>query len=312
MIKENGFQNFAHPELRHLIEFHEFSNDSETAAVQYSKAYELEFVLGGELDEVIAAYRKTLELDSHHSDAYMRLGNIFSKQDQLDKAIAYHQQASGLRGWYLCGERNYQFTDNWFSEHIPVWEKYLAPFAHKAGLNVLEIGSYQGMSTCWLLDNILTHNSAKIVCVDPFRHQLCPPYGQRFIDNIDETGDTSKVVRIANNSQDALFVLKPNVYDFIYIDGDHRDDIVLQDGVASWNLVKLGGLMIFDDYECPFPKHNTKIGTDQFLSLFGSSVEVIHKDYQVFCKKTSNNLDSETISTLQEVLSQEIFDSLSV
>ena len=308
MIRENGFQNFAHPERRHLIEFHQFRHDPEAAAVHYSKGFEIDCVLGGDLDEAMAAYHQALELDSHYSEAYMRLGNIFAKRDQLDKAIAYHQQATGLHGWHLCGERDYRFTDNWFSENIPFWEKYLTPFAHRAALQVLEIGSYQGMSTCWLLDNILTDASAKIVCVDPF----WPPYGQRFNDNVYDTGALSKVVKIANRSQDALPILKPNAYDFIYIDGDHDDNIVFQDGVFAWNLVKVGGLMIFDDYNCPLPEHNTKMGTDRFTTYFSSSVEVVHRGYQVFLRKTSNHLDGEALSSLQGVLPQAMLTSLAV
>lgn len=307
MAQEYGFQNFAHPERRHLIEVHEFSHNPEAATVQFRQGYKLEWQ-DNKLDEAGTAYRKALELDSLHADSYMGLGNIFAKQGQLDKAIAYSQQASGLYGWHLCGEKDYKFTDNWFTWHIPVWKKYLAPYAHKAALHVLEIGSYQGMSTCWLLDNILTHDSAKLVCVDPF----WPPYGQRFIDNIYSTGAPSKVVKIANNSQDSLFVLKPNAYDLIYIDGDHDDDIVLQDAVSAWNLVKVGGLMIFDDYGQPTAEQNTKIGTDRFLSLFNSSVEIVHKGYQVFCKKTSNGMDSEVLPDLKGILTQEMFENLAV
>lgn len=305
MAQEYGFQNFAHPERRHLIDVYEFSHNPEAATVQFRQGYKLEWQ-DNKLDEAGTAYRKALELDSLHADSYMGLGNIFAKQGQLDKAIAYNQQASGLYGWHLCGERDYKFTDNWFSWHIPVWKKYLTPYAHQAALQVLEIGSYQGMSTCWLLDNILTHDSAKIVCVDPF----WPPYGQRFIDNIYATGTPSKVVRIANNSQDALSVLKPASYDFIYIDGDHDDNIVLQDAVSSWSLVKVGGLMIFDDYEQPTAEQNTKVGTDRFLSLFSSTLEVVYQGYQVFLRKTSDELDAEAKSTLQKALSQELLASL--
>lgn len=304
--QKSAFQNFAHPERRHLIEFHRFSNNSDAAAVHCSKAVEIEFVLGGELDEAISAYERALELDSHHSDAYMGLGNIFSKCDQPDKAIAYHQQAAGLRGWHRCGERDYRFTENWFSDHIPIWEKHLTPLAHKAGLQILEIGSYQGMSTCWLLDNILTHPSARIVCVDP----LYPHYAQRFNDNIYDSGALSKVVKIANRSQEALPILRPNTYDFIYIDGDHDDDVAFQDGIFAWNLVKVGGLMIFDDYECLMPEHIAKAGIDRFVSLFSSSVEVIHIDDQFFLRKISDHFDSEVLSGLQGVLPQEIFSSL--
>ncbi|MCZ6464828.1 MAG: class I SAM-dependent methyltransferase [Proteobacteria bacterium] len=36
--------------------------------------------------------------------------------------------------------------------------------------------------------------------------------------------------------------------DFIYIDGCHEAACVLLDAVLSWDLLKVGGTMIFDDY----------------------------------------------------------------
>ena len=38
-------------------------------------------------------------------------------------------------------------------------------------------------------------------------------------------------------------------YDYIYIDGSHMPKWVLIDAVLSWDLLKKGGLMIFDDYK---------------------------------------------------------------
>lgn len=304
MAKANGFQNFAHPERRHLLDFQKLTNDRKAAKNYYSQGRQLD--LENKLDEAITAYCKAIELDSQHALVYLALGNIFAKCDQVDKAIAYSQQASGLYGWKLCGEKDYQFIDNWFSEHIPVWEKYLIKsLAHKPDLRGLEIGSYQGMSTCWLLDNILTHASSRLVCIDPFYS----PYGEQFDNNIIRSGAASKVTKISNLSQEALLLLKPLNYDFVYIDGDHHDDVVLQDAVLSWNLVKVGGLMIFDDYKAP-SEQNTKIGTDKFLLLFSSSVEILYEGYQIIIRKTSNDLNLKALSNYRDVLTQEILKSL--
>jgi tetratricopeptide (TPR) repeat protein len=288
MTTKFDFQDFTNPKRSHFLKFCRFSNNTEAAIAYYNQGYRLE--LEGKLNEASVAYRRAIELDSNHSESYRLLGNILAKFGQLDEAIAYHQQASGLRGWSLCGARDYQFTDNWFSRHIPLWEEHLKSFAHKAAVHVLEIGSYQGMSTCWLLDNILTHPSTKITCVDPFYY----PYQKEFDANVTKTGALSKVIKIASKSQDTLGFLEPNTYDFVHIDGTHDDDVVLQDAVLSWRLVKVGGLMIFDDYEDPNPEQNTQMGTDLFLSVFNSSIKLIHKAYQVIVMKTSNEVNFET------------------
>ena len=288
MTKEYNFQDLISSKGSHFDKFCRFSKNTETAMTYLNQGLQLQ--QEGKLDESIANYRRAIELNPSHYELYQLLGNILAKLGQLDEAIACHQKSSGLRGWSLCEARNYQFSEDWFTNHIPIWEKHLKPLAHRAGVNALEIGSYQGMSTCWLLDNILTHSSARITCVDPFYQ----PYQKQFDANVAKTGASSKVIKIASKSQECLGSLASNSYDLVCIDGDHQDNIVLQDAVLSWRLVKVGGLMIFDDYEEPTLEHNTRMGTDLFLSVFNSSIEVIHKAYQVIVRKTSNEVNSET------------------
>ena len=59
------------------------------------------------------------------------------------------------------------FNADWFTKNIPNWQKYLA---HLKGVeaNALEIGCWEGQSTVWLLENILTHENSTITCVDNF------------------------------------------------------------------------------------------------------------------------------------------------
>lgn len=68
--------------------------------------------------------------------------------------------------------KGYKFTTDWFIENLPTWEQYLIHLANQPEINVLEIGSWEGMSACWLLDNILTHESSRITCIDTFEEAL--------------------------------------------------------------------------------------------------------------------------------------------
>jgi predicted O-methyltransferase YrrM len=62
-----------------------------------------------------------------------------------------------------------RFSYDWFSTRIPQWERQVAGrFAGKPGLRFLEIGSFEGRSACWLLQNVLTDPSVRLTCVDPF------------------------------------------------------------------------------------------------------------------------------------------------
>ena len=162
-------------------------------------------------------------------------------------------------------------------------------FAGMPGLNILEIGSFQGMSTCWLLDNILTDITARITSIDLY-------FQAQFDGNIAKTGVSEKVIKLEGLSQDLLVTLTSDYYEVAYIDGCHKASSVLQDTVLSWRLVKIGGLIIFDDYEFTFPENpeqNPKLGIDTFVSMYQNQLEVIHKGYQLIVKKIANEKQLE-------------------
>ncbi|MEZ2280543.1 MAG: tetratricopeptide repeat protein [Microcoleus sp.] len=249
-----------------------------------------------ELYAQIATYHHQIAIAPNDSQAYNDLGNILPQLGELDEAIVCHQKASALRGWAECATKNYQFTQDWFTHNIPIWRRHLQPLAGIPEFQVVEIGSFQGMSACWLLDNILTHPTAKITCIDLH-------FQQHFKGNIAKTGLAERVIELEGYSQDLLVNLTSESYDIAYVDGCHKPTSALQDAILSWRLVKVGGLMIFDDYEFTFPdspEQDTKIGIDVFLEMFGSQLEVVHKGYQLIVKKT----DNKKLGEEQALLSQ--------
>ncbi len=61
--------------------------------------------------------------------------------------------------------------------------------------------------------------------------------------------------------------------------------------VLIWPLLKVGGHLIFDDYDFQFlgkPSQNTKVGVDAFLETFSDHYELVHQSYQVMIKKLSS------------------------
>lgn len=81
-------------------------------------------------------------------------------------------------------------------------------------------------------------------------------------------------------------------YDMLYIDGSHLASDALTDAVLSWGLVKVGGLIVFDDYDFKFLNsvdagQDTKIGIDAFLKAFCKKVNILHQAHQVIVEKTS-------------------------
>lgn len=199
----------------------------------------------------------------------------------------------------ICKEKGYKFTTDWFSYNIPIWNQVLKKFVGYPELSFLEVGSWEGRSTCWLLDNILTHESSTITCIDTFEGSIeHTPMGlsenvksleNTFDYNIQQTGKANQVKKLVGFSRSWLHQLSKNSFDFYYIDGSHIAADVLEDTVMGWRLVKEGGIIIFDDYGWGLykdqPLLHPKLAVDTFLTIFQDKVQVLYKDYQVICEK---------------------------
>lgn len=145
-----------------------------------------------------------------------------------------------------------QFSTDWFHHNIPHWEQWLASLRGKPGLRALEIGSFEGRSTVWLCENILTAADSAIDCLDFF--QPDPVYGDyhaRFRANTAPWRE--RISEFAGPSFDSLRCVQ-GPYDLVYVDGWHAAFGALADGTMAWPLLKVGGVMIFDDYLWVPPK----------------------------------------------------------
>ncbi|MDX2243246.1 MAG: class I SAM-dependent methyltransferase [Leptolyngbyaceae cyanobacterium bins.302] len=272
----------------------------------------------GNLTEATDYYKKSIELNPAFSKNDLARVNFnaaltLRDQQQFEQALNYLQKTLELDPEFKdaiaelprlkyqaqVAQRGYEFTQDWFSINIPVWQHFLVHLVNLPDFKVLEIGSWEGRSTCWMLDNLLLHPSARITCVDTFagsvEHEvLCEQeqvrtIEQRFDANIAKTGSSEKVRKLVGSSQSVLRSLIPNSYDLAYIDASHVAADVLEDTMLTWRLVKVGGTIIFDDYGFQFPEGVTeappKVAIDAFLSIFKQKVRLIHQGYQVLVEK---------------------------
>lgn len=144
------------------------------------------------------------------------------------------------------GKPDGDFREDWFGHNIPDWERWLAPYAGRPGLRALEIGSFEGRSTRWLCEHVLTGEGAGIDCVDLFAPD--PVYGDyhaRFRANTAAWRE-----RIAEHAGTSYEMLKRlhGPYHIVYVDGWHSAFGALADGVMCWPMLAVGGLIVFDDY----------------------------------------------------------------
>jgi predicted O-methyltransferase YrrM len=182
-------------------------------------------------------------------------------------------------------KKNYDFTRDYFTMRIPEWKEILKPFQGLPDIHYLEIGVCEGRSALWMLENILTHPSAKITCLDIFINKVVY---ERFLSNLELSGFSDKTTMIKGRSQITLRTLPLDSFDIVYIDGSHTAPDVILDAALSWDLLKKGGIMIFDDYMWEWklpPQERPKIAIEAFLRIFKNELEVLHREYQIIVKK---------------------------
>lgn len=173
------------------------------------------------------------------------------------------------------------FTHDLTTPHTENWNTWLSQLKEQP-VTGLEIGCYQGQSSIWFCQNILTHPEARLICVDPFVWDNAQPV---FEANIKEAGLEDKIDLKVESSK--WLRLPANSLSFVYVDGDHSQETVLSDAVLSWKSLKKGGVMIFDDYL--LERNNrmeVKAAVDAFLRVYARQLRVIHQKRQVAIIKT--------------------------
>lgn len=85
-------------------------------------------------------------------------------------------------------------------------------------------------------------------------------------------------------------------FDFVYIDGSHQAPDVLLDAILGFELLRIGGLMVFDDYlwqeQLPGgsdPLRCPKISIDAFKTIYCRKLRVISAPLnQLYIQKISS------------------------
>jgi predicted O-methyltransferase YrrM len=145
---------------------------------------------------------------------------------------------------------------------------------------VLEIGSQEGRSAVFWLEFFA---GAHLTCVDLFSGD----WTERFDRNL--AGYGTRVRKLAGTSIKSLGILREEkaVFDFIYIDGSHRRDDVMIDCLGAWRMLRVGGMMLMDDYTwMPNNPEAERVApaVDTFLA-WHPEAEVIDKSHQVAVRK---------------------------
>jgi glycosyltransferase involved in cell wall biosynthesis/Tfp pilus assembly protein PilF len=272
----------------------------------------------GSLSQATTAFKKALALNpnlikSDLARIYFNLGTALKEQKEFNQALLCLQKSLELepnapeaiaelnRVKYQTHilAKGYQFSQLYLSSHSSVWKQHLNRLIKITGLNVLEVNSGEGESTCWLIDNILTDDSARMTCINTFEAEAAHPVmfaggTLKVLDNLfklntTKTGHLEKINIIAGKPQDKLRLLPSSAFHLVYVGGPKPASDILESALLIWGLVKVGGMLIFDHYGFSFDpgvnEDSPSVAINAFRRIFNKKIKIIHEGYQILLEK---------------------------
>lgn len=188
----------------------------------------------------------------------------------------------------------YTFTETWYlGSEIRHGLLYFVSKTEK--YNILEIGSFEGLSACGFSDNLMSHPDSTLDCVDPFilsgtnekitTKCVTANTEKYFRFNIENSQNANKITFHKLTSDD-FFINNNKTFNLIYIDGCHEPDFIKNDMENSFACLEKNGIMWMDDYGGNTSKDG-KIAQymDIFLEKYKGKYQIIYKNYQLAIRK---------------------------
>lgn len=200
-----------------------------------------------------------------------------------------------VKGEFIQCLDKLKLSNDWFADTLSNWLIVFEEYdLYSKNIKALEVGSWEGLSSYFILKTL---PSAHLTCVDTW-----------------EGGDEHKgqevLNKIENNFESNLLPFKSRLskfkgtsfhyfnsqndrgqYDLIYIDGSHHCDDVIVDAIKGFELLKVGGIMIFDDYFWKAYKRiadNPAAAINAFLKLKKGAYKIVRVYSQIIIEKVSD------------------------
>lgn len=182
--------------------------------------------------------------------------------------------------------------------HGANWRKWLGHLKDTPACG-LELGTWKGESAEWMLNSIFTHEMSEYYCIDTFagseEHHLagidCSKLEEETRARL--APYQNRVVIFKGESHQSLHemcVIRELKLDFVYIDAAHDAMNVLRDAVLAFDILKVGGILVFDDLtwtvmpnaiDCP------RMAIEALVACYAKQVEVIGMGSQLALKRTA-------------------------
>lgn len=201
------------------------------------------------------------------------------------------------------------FTTDSFSEFIPIWSVLFERFKPQ---KILEIGSFEGRSACFTIEEATKHADVELHCMDSFAGSYEHQHEGLDLSHLEARFESNTKVslgRIAGQGKCRLLKHRTlslpglarlvtegfsGYFDMIYVDANHLAHDVLNDLVLSFELLKTGGLMVADDYLWNERNRGTvlhnvshpKPAVDAFVNINNFRIQILQaSNYQMYLVK---------------------------
>jgi len=152
----------------------------------------------------------------------------------------------------------------------------------------LEIGSYEGNSALYVSTNFPESN---VTCVDlwegveQYEGKDFSIIEKNFDFNLKGLNNINKI----KSTSDNFFIKNKIIFDFIYIDGNHKFDYVFRDCENAWRFLNKGGFLVCDDYIWNYYEElldNPCYAINSFIKKKNEEIKVLSvTNSQIFIKK---------------------------
>ena len=177
-------------------------------------------------------------------------------------------------------------SNDYFSSHAFYFYNLLTKLPKN--FKYLEIGSYEGNSALYVSINFPESN---VTCVDLW--EAVEEYKDKDFNIIEKNFDSnlkglSNITKIKSTS-DNFFSKNKIMFDFIYIDGNHKFDYVFRDCENAWIFLNKGGFLVCDDYIWDYYKElldNPCYAINSFIKKKNKEIKILSvTNSQIFIKK---------------------------
>ncbi len=211
--------------------------------------------------------------------------SLFARKATGTPKLRWQGPAPDLAAWYSDKD----FTTDWLTRDLDSWLAALDQFKGRPA-KVLDIGSYEGRSAVTFLEML---PNAHVVSMDQFAFadkELAVAVEARFDKNMEGYGE--RIRKIKGPAAATLDDLRKQkeAFDVIYADAGKARDWVFALSALAWPLLKVGGVIIWDDLKWGRDKPSAERPGDAillFAEAFAPSLEVLHNDRQLIARKTS-------------------------